>query len=110
MTNLEQAKANEKERIKTLHEEPFQVNLQLEGWPHIVRITYAKEKSDRILQLEELNAAEAIETSCTFKGRSSSGTGCDYLKVLKQAIQGMKPKDWYLNPQYIDSHYKQYKK
>jgi hypothetical protein len=105
---LENFKLAEKERLKLLHSEPFQVVVKLQGFPLAVRITYAKEKSDRILEIEELDSLEQPQTSCKFKGRSSIGTGCAYLKELKQAIQGMKAKDWHLNNQHIISYYKQH--
>jgi len=98
----------EKERLKIFHSEPFQVVLKLQDWPLAIRITYSKEKSDKILEIEEIDSLERPETSCKFKGKSSMGTGCQYLKELKQAIQGMKAKDWSNNPQHIISYYKQH--
>jgi hypothetical protein len=105
---LETFKEAEKERLKALHSEPYQVVIQLEGFPLPVRLTYLKEKSDRIIQIEELDSLERPETSCSFKGKSSIGTGCSYLKELKQAIQGMRPKDWHQNTQLITSYYKKH--
>jgi hypothetical protein len=105
---IELFKLAEKERLKIFHSEPFQVVLKLQDWPLAIRITYSKEKSDKILEIEELDAAERIETSCRFKGRSAIGDGCDYLKKLKQAITGIRPKDWKINHQYKTSYYKQH--
>jgi len=105
---IESFKLAEKERIKALHSEQVQVVVKLQDWPLLVRITYNKIAGDRILEIEELGPNETPETSCKFKGRSSTGTGCAYLKELKQAIQGVKIKDWKVNNQYITSYYKQH--
>jgi hypothetical protein len=105
---LESFKLAEKERLKKLHSEPVQVVVNLQDWPLPVRITYNKLSGDRILEIEELGPNDQQETSCKFRGRSSMGTGCDYLKELKRAIQGIKIKDWKKNKQYKTSYYKQH--
>lgn len=107
LTAQDRLKIAEKERLKALHSETYQVNLQLQEWPCIIRITYANHKSERIIRVEEMNS-DKVTSSCQFKGRSAQGNGCGWLKELKQAIQGMKPKDWEHNAQFIDGHYEKH--
>lgn len=71
-------------------------------------LTYSKYRGGKIIMIEEIDKNELPITSCTFKGRSSSGTGCEWLKELKSAYSDMKTQDWLYSGLWIDEHYKQY--
>ena len=57
-----------------------------------------------MVEMNELTVDEAVITSCRFKG--SKGLGCHWMKDMKKAFQGMKPKDWLFNDCFLDGHYK----
>jgi hypothetical protein len=84
----------------------FIVLLKFNSQPHTLAVTYKTNKSNVVTQINELDAAESVITSCKFKGRSSSGDCSDDIKELKKLITQFKPKDWPDNKQYVDSFHK----
>lgn len=93
---------------KALHNEAYQVIIQPQEYPYMLRLTYSKHRGGRIIMVEELDSTEGVITSCTFKGRSSTGDGCEWLKPLKQAYSTMKTQDWLNSGLWIDEHFQQY--
>lgn len=108
MTDYKIANQAEKDRLKTLRSEQYQVVLQPENYPYLLRLTYDKYKGSKIIEIEELNHQEKLLTSCKFKGKSSTGTGCEYLKEIKIAYSSMKSHDWTGNSIWFDEYYKKH--
>jgi hypothetical protein len=97
----------EKERLEAFKAEEYQVVIQPHHYPTRVRLTYSKFKGGRITHVEEIDLTEAVLTCCKFKGKTSTGTGCEHLKELKQAYSSMKTTDWINNAEmYIDEYYR----
>lgn len=100
---------NKKSTLTEAQMNEYVVLLKLSQTPFTTRLTYDNKNSARIIQIEELDASEVTKYSCKFKGRSSTGNGCEWLKEIKKAFTGMKPKEWIQNEDvYIDSHYRIY--
>jgi len=89
-------------------EEPFQVVIQPAQMPHMLRLTYSKKKGGKLLQMEEINANEEVLGLCTFKGKSGSGSKCDWMIEVKRAYSGMKATDWVISGLYVDQYYKKH--
>lgn len=87
--------------------EEYVVLLKFNSQLHMLAVTYKNKKSNKVTQIDELDALENIISTSYFKGRSCSGFCSQDIKDMKPLIAAMKPKDWLVNEGiYIDSYHK----
>ena len=85
----------------------FQVIIKLDKMPSPLRLTYPTYRSNKIIEIEELDVLEEPICSCKFIGRNKTGTACDWMIDVKKAFTGMRPLDWQMNDEvFVDSFYK----
>ena len=85
----------------------YVVLLKFNSQANTLAVTYANKKSNKVTQIDELDAAENIISTSYFKGRSCSGFCSQDIKDMKPLIAALKPKDWLVNEGiYIDSYHR----
>lgn len=96
------------DQVQGMNEYQVLINLQSPYYPHNLRITYKDKSSGTICMIEELDAAESVKCSCSFKGRKKIGNGvtCQWMYEVKKSLSGMKPNHYVGSDILIDSHYK----
>ena len=94
-----------KTKTSDLSNEPYQVVIRPEMMPHMLRLTYSKKISGRLIQIEEISDKEEVITCCKFVGKLATGTGCSHLKLIRQDYSTLKVSDWILTDLYVDEYY-----
>jgi hypothetical protein len=98
-----------KAKQKALQNEEYQVVIKLPSLPNILRLTYSKRKNGRLVGIEELDAAESVISSGTFKGIRHQGNLPFDVLNLKPLINSIKVQDWIYNQDvWIDEYYKKH--
>lgn len=108
-TEIEKLNDQLKAKDKALKAEPFCVEIKLPSQPHILRLTYSNSTNGKLIQVEELNAANEVITSSNIRGKSIKGNLPPMIVDLIPLFR-IKPTDWMdHNPEYYwDSYYKQH--
>lgn len=78
----------------TTKENEFCVIVKLKSQVNNLRLTYSKKIGGKLIEIEEINAAEARISGCKFKGRSSSGDCPDDIKKIKPLLGSISPTEW----------------
>lgn len=92
-----------------LKDEPYQVVIKMGEIPYYTRLTYSKKNQGRIIEIEEISIEgnESVLHNCKFKGKSTQGDGCSYMKELRTLANDMKVSDWSKNEAiYKEEYYK----
>jgi len=96
------------EKDKKLKAEPYIIIIKLPFQPHNLRLTYASYKNGRLVQIDELDAAEELISSSEFRGKSCKGFCPTDIKDLKVLLNQLKPIDYQANKEIvIEEYYKQ---
>lgn len=98
-----------KEKAKALHNEEYQVIIKFPNDPNNLRLTYSHYTNGKIVLIEEIDAADSVICSCSFKGRSSNcDGGAEWIKDVKKAISTFKIKDWSTSGVWVDEYFKKH--
>jgi hypothetical protein len=103
--NREQLIQENIDKDKALKAEPYCVVVKMQYMPHILRLTYSKQKGGTITQIEELDAAERIISSCKFRGKSHSGDCSEDIIDFKKLASQLKSTDWLGNDCWVDEYF-----
>lgn len=102
---LEQTKAKQ----KALQNEEYQVVIKLPSLPNILRLTYSKRKNGKLVEIEELDAAESVISSGRFRGKTHIGNLPFDILNLKPLLNSLKASEWIYNQDvWIDEYYKKH--
>ena len=97
------------DKEKEMKSEPFCVVVKMEWMPFLIRITYTKQKSDKIVSIEEVSGVEeTVVSCCKFRGRSNTGNCGQDIIELKRMLTKITPKDLMLNEQFVDAYYQKH--
>lgn len=108
-TEIQKLAEQLKEKEKALKAEPFCVEIKLPSQSNIIRLSYSNSKNGKLIQVEELNAANEPISSSNIRGNSIKGNLPSMIVDLIPLFR-CKPTDWMdHNPElYWDSYYKQH--
>ena len=102
---LEQTKAKQ----KALQNEEYQVVIKLPLLPNILRLEYVKRKNGKLVEIEELDAAESVISSGRFRGKTHIGNLPFDILNLKPLLNSLKASEWIYNQDvWIDEYYKKH--
>jgi len=102
---MEQLNAASKQKQEELLNEQYLIVIKIPSQPNTLRLTYASYKKGRIIQIDELDAADKLISTSEFKGKGCEGFCSSDIKDMKVLLNQLKPKDFKDNKEIVVEEY-----